>query len=155
MDFKKKIKIISILFSSIIFSQDIKISDVQNNIQFGPMVGDQTITFGVKNILEELIQDEGYDLNPNSNDSLLVEIAYYGKTRKEKNIAIYTKKENIVEIVAFAKINEKGKIIKATGVGKDMKSSLVILNNQGELKRSSINTALRKMCEQIIKKLKL
>jgi len=150
-----RIKIISILFSSIIFSQDIKISDVQNNIQFGPMVGDQTITFGVKNILEELVQDEGYDLNPNSNDSLLVEIAYYGKTRKEKNIAIYTKKENIVEIVAFAKINEKGKIIKATGVGKDMKSSLVILNNEGELKRSSINTALRKMCEQIIKKLKL
>lgn len=150
-----RIKIISILFSSIIFSQDIKISDVQNNIQFGPMVGDQTITFGVKNILEELIQDEGYDLNPNSNDSLLVEIAYYGKTRKEKNIAIYTKKENIVEIVAFAKINEKGKIIKATGVGKDIKSSLVILNNEGELKRSSINTALRKMCEQIIKKLKL
>ena len=49
-----RIKIISILFSSIIFSQDIKISDVQNNIQFGPMVGDQTITFGVKNILEEL-----------------------------------------------------------------------------------------------------
>ena len=38
---------------------------------------------------------------------------------------------------------------------KDMKSSLVILNNEGELKRSSINTALRKMCEQIIKKLKL
>jgi len=150
-----RIKIISILFSSIIFSQDIKISDVQNNIQFGPMVGDQTITFGVKNILEELVQDEGYDLNPNSNDSLLVEIAYYGKTRKQKNIAIYTKKENIVEIVAFAKINEKGKIIKATGVGKDMKSSLVILNNEGELKRSSINTALRKMCEQIIKKLKL
>lgn len=150
-----RIKIISILFSSIIFSQDIKISDVQNNIQFGPMVGDQTITFGVKNILEELVQDEGYDLNPKSNDSLLVEIAYYGKTRKEKNIAIYTKKENIVEIVAFAKINEKGKIIKATGVGKDMKSSLVILNNEGELKRSSINTALRKMCEQIIKKLKL
>ena len=150
-----RIKIISILFSSIIFSQDIKISDVQNNIQFGPMVGDQTITFGVKNILEELVQDEGYDLNPNSNDSLLVEIAYYGKTRKEKNIAIYTKKENIVEIVAFAKINEKGKIIKATGVGKDMKSSLVILNNEGELKRSSINTALRNMCEQIIKKLKL
>ena len=150
-----RIKIISILFSSIIFSQDIKISDVQNNIQFGPMVGDQTITFGVKNILEELVQDQGYDLNPNSNDSLLVEIAYYGKTRKEKNIAIYTKKENIVEIVAFAKINEKGKIIKATGVGKDMKSSLVILNNEGELKRSSINTALRKMCEQIIKKLKL
>lgn len=150
-----RIKIISILFSSIIFSQDIKISDVQNNIQFGPMVGDQTITFGVKNILEELVQDEGYDLNPKSNDSLLVEIAYYGKTRKEKNIAIYTKKENIVEIVAFAKINEKGKIIKATGIGKDMKSSLVILNNEGELKRSSINTALRKMCEQIIKKLKL
>lgn len=150
-----KRKIISILFCTTVLSQDIKISDVQNNIQFGPMVGEKSITFGVKNILEELVQDQGYDLNPNSKDSLLVEIAYYGRTRKQKNIAIYTKKENIVEIIAFAKINEKGKIIKATGIGKDLRSSMVILNNEGKLERSTINTALRKMCEQIIKKLKL
>lgn len=147
--------IVSLFISTYIFSQDIKISDVQNNIQFGPMVGEKSITFGVKNILEELVQDQGYDLNPNSSDSLQVELVYYGRTRKQKNIAIYTQKENIVEIIAFAKINQKGKVVKAVGIGKDLRSSMVILNNEGQLQRSTINTALRKMCEQIIKKLKL
>jgi len=147
--------IVSLFISTNIFCQDIKISDVQNNIQFGPMVGESSITFGVKNILEELVQDEGYDLNPNSKDSMIVELVYYGKTRKQKSIVLYTQKENIVEIISFAKINDNGKVIKAVGIGKDMRSSTVILNNEGELQRSTINTALRKMCEQIVKKLKL
>ena len=147
--------IVSLFISTNIFCQDIKISDVQNNIQFGPMVGESSITFGVKNILEELVQDEGYDLNPNSKDSMIVELVYYGKTRKQKSIVLYTQKENIVEIISFAKINDNGKVIKAVGIGKDMRSSTVILNNEGKLQRSTINTALRKMCEQIIKKLKL
>lgn len=119
------------------------------------MVGESSITFGVKNILEELVQDEGYDLNPNSKDSMIVELVYYGKTRKQKSIVLYTQKENIVEIISFAKINDNGKVIKAVGIGKDMRSSTVILNNEGKLQRSTINTALRKMCEQIVKKLKL
>jgi len=147
--------IVSLFISTNIFCQDIKISEVQNNIQFGPMVGESSITFGVKNILEELVQDEGYDLNPNSKDSMIVELVYYGKTRKQKSIVLYTQKENIVEIISFAKINDNGKVIKAVGIGKDMRSSTVILNNEGELQRSTINTALRKMCEQIVKKLKL
>lgn len=147
--------IVSLFISTNIFCQDIKISDVQNNIQFGPMVGESSITFGVKNILEELVQDEGYDLNPNSKDSMIVELVYYGKTRKQKSIVLYTQKENIVEIISFAKINDNGKVIKAVGIGKDMRSSTVILNNEGKLQRSTINTALRKMCEQIVKKLKL
>lgn len=147
--------IVSLFISTNIFCQDIKITDVQNNIQFGPMVGESSITFGVKNILEELVQDEGYDLNPNSKDSMIVELVYYGKTRKQKSIVLYTQKENIVEIISFAKINDNGKVIKAVGIGKDMRSSTVILNNEGNLQRSTINTALRKMCEQIVKKLKL
>ena len=71
----------SLVFSSIVFSQDISISDVQNSIQYGPLVGNRSITFGVKNILEEVVQDKGYDINPNSKDSLFVEIIYFGNKK--------------------------------------------------------------------------
>ena len=143
----------SLLFSTVLFSQDIKISDVQNNIQYGPLIGNRSITFGVKNILEEVVQDKGYDINPNSKDSLFVEIIYFGNKRTQTTAAIYTKKENIVEIIAIAKY--KNKSVKVKGVGKDIKSSFVILNNEGGFKQSSVSTALKKMCEKIIKKLKL
>ena len=74
----------SVLFSSIVFSQEIKISDVQNSIQYGPLVGNRSITFGVKNILEEVVQDKGYDINPRSNDSLYVDIIYFGNKRTQR-----------------------------------------------------------------------
>ena len=143
----------SVLFSSIVFSQEIKISDVQNSIQYGPLVGNRSITFGVKNILEEVVQDKGYDINPRSNDSLYVDIIYFGNKRTQTTAAIYTKKENIVEIIALAQY--KNKKIKVKGIGKDIKSSFVILNEEGDFKQSSVSTALKKMCEKIIKKLKL
>jgi uncharacterized lipoprotein YajG len=109
----------SFLFSTVLFSQDIKISDVQNSIQYGPLIGNRSITFGVKNILEEVVQDKGYDINPNSKDSLFVEIIYFGNKRTQTTAAIYTKKENIVEIIAIA--NYKNKSVKVKGVGKDIK----------------------------------
>lgn len=143
----------SLLFSTLVFSQDIKISDVQNSIQYGPLVGNRSITFGVKNILEEVVQDKGYDINPNSKDSLFVEIIYFGNKRTQTTAAIYTIKENIVEIIALAQY--KNKKIKVKGIGKDIKSSFVILNEEGDFKQSSVSTALKKMCEKIIKKLKL
>ena len=143
----------SLLFSTLVFSQDIKISDVQNSIQYGPLVGNMSITFGVKNILEEVVQDKGYDINPNSKDSLFVEIIYFGNKRTQTTAAIYTIKENIVEIIALAQY--KNKKIKVKGIGKDIKSSFVILNEEGDFKQSSVSTALKKMCEKIIKKLKL
>lgn len=143
----------SLLFSILAFGQDIKISDVQNSIQYGPLVGNRSITFGVKNILEEVVQDKGYDINPNSKDSLFVEIIYFGNKRTQTTAAIYTIKENIVEIIALAQY--KNKKIKVKGIGKDIKSSFVILNEEGDFKQSSVSTALKKMCEKIIKKLKL
>lgn len=143
----------SLLFSILAFGQDIKISDVQNSIQYGPLVGNRSITFGVKNILEEVVQDKGYDINPNSKDSLFVEIIYFGNKRTQTTAAIYTIKENIVEIIALAEY--KNKKIKVKGIGKDIKSSFVILNEEGDFKQSSVSTALKKMCEKIIKKLKL
>ena len=46
------------LFSFQVYAQDYySIADVQNNIALGPLAGNRDIAFGVKNILEEVIQD--------------------------------------------------------------------------------------------------
>jgi uncharacterized lipoprotein YajG len=61
-----------------LFSQEtIKIGEVTNNISMGPLAGNRDLAFGVKNILEEILQDKGLDLDPNSNKSIQIELLYF------------------------------------------------------------------------------
>ena len=46
-----------------VYSQEtIHIQEVTNNIVMGPFAGNRDLAFGVKNILEEIIQDKDYYL---------------------------------------------------------------------------------------------
>ena len=64
MKYIEGIKIISsLLFCVFISAQDIKIDNIKNSIQTGPLVNNRDVGFGLKNILEELVQDLDYNLN--------------------------------------------------------------------------------------------
>ena len=65
--------LLSLLFSYSVIGQELKIGEVKNNIVIGDLAGNRDLAFGVKSILEEVVQDVGYDLNPNSNNLLEVE----------------------------------------------------------------------------------
>jgi len=69
--------ILLMFISSLSYSQDIWVTDVKNLTISGPAVGNRDLTFGVRNILEEIIQDKDLELNPNSSAKLLVEIVYF------------------------------------------------------------------------------
>ena len=49
-----------------IVAKYIKINDIKNSIQTGPLVGNRNVGFGLKNILEEVVQDQDYNLNDKS-----------------------------------------------------------------------------------------
>ena len=68
-------------------SQEIQIGKVENKIVIGDLAGNRDLAFGVKSVLEEVIQDAGYDLNPNSKNLLEVELLYFDI---QKNICRYT-----------------------------------------------------------------
>ncbi|NDB55367.1 hypothetical protein EB169_06000, partial [archaeon] len=66
--------IILSLLPLFIFSQEIKIEEVKNSIVTLQYSNARSLTFGIKNILEELVQDEGWYLNDKSTNKLEVEL---------------------------------------------------------------------------------
>ena len=154
MTYIKKIKLISsLLFCVISTAQEIKINDIKNSIQTGSLVGNRDIGFGMKNILEELVQDYDYNLNDKSDNVLVVELIYFDVKRTQSNIALYSKSSSQTEIIAVAKYKKKK--VKVKGTPKDITTSLILLNEQGEFTQNSVSVALKKLSENIIKKLKL
>lgn len=154
MKYIKGIKIISsLLFCIVISAQDIKINDIKNSIQTGPLVGNRNVGFGLKNILEEVVQDQDYNLNDKSKNILNVELIYFDVKRTQSNIALYSKSSSQTEIIAIAKYKKKK--VKVKGTAKDITTSLILLNKQGKFTQNSVSVALKKLSENIIKKLKL
>lgn len=154
MKYIKGIKIISsLLFCIVISAQDIKINDIKNSIQTGPLVGNRNVGFGLKNILEEVVQDQDYNLNDKSKNILNVELIYFDVKRTQSNIALYSKSSSQTEIIAIAKYKKKK--VKVKGTAKDITTSLILLNEQGQFTQNSVSVALKKLSENIIKKLKI
>ncbi len=154
MKYIKGIKIISsLLFCIVISAQDIKINDIKNSIQTGPLVGNRNVGFGLKNILEEVVQDQDYNLNDRSENVLDVELIYFDVKRTQSNIALYSKSSSQTEIIAIAKYKKKK--VKVKGTAKDITTSLILLNEQGKFTQNSVSVALKNLSENIIKKLKL
>jgi len=147
------IAISSLLFTINVFCQEITIGKVSNKIIHGDLSGNRSLEFGVKNILEELVQDEGYYLVENSESILEVDLLYFGVVRKSTNAAVFSKTNNQVEIIAEARYNRKKVKVKATA--DNIITSTIVLNNGGTFNQQSVSVALKKVCEQIIKKIKL
>jgi hypothetical protein len=146
------IVIISSLISICANAQIIN-THVENKIVYGDLAGNRDLSFGVKNILDELVQDEGYDLSESSESILMVDLLYFDVIRKSTNAAIFSKTNNQVEIIAEAKFN--GKKIKVKSTADNIITSTIVLNNGGAFNQQSVSVALKKLCEQIINKLKL
>ncbi len=115
MKYIKGIKTVSsLLFCIVISAQDIKINDIKNSIQTGPLVGNRNVGFGLKNILEEVVQDQDYNLNDRSENVLDVELIYFDVKRTQSNIALYSKSSSQTEIIAIAKYKKKKVKVKGT-----------------------------------------
>lgn len=149
---KYAVIISSIFLPFFIYSQEIN-TTVSNKIVFGDLVGNRDLAFGVKNILDELVQDAGYDLNDNSESILVVDLLYFDVIRKSTTVGFATKTNNQVEIIAEAKFNNKKVKIKSTA--DNIITSTIVLNNGGTFNQQSVSVALKKLCEQLINKLKL
>ena len=52
--------------------ETVRIGDIENRIVLGPLANNRDLAFGVRNILEEVIQDKGLDLDEASSRTLKV-----------------------------------------------------------------------------------
>ena len=151
--------IFALIFSASVYSQEtIKIEEVTNNIVMGPFAGNRDLAFGVKNILEEVIQDRDYYLADNAPKSIKVELLYFDVKKNSAQLAVYGRKVDITQIVAGARLIIDGEIVKevnAKGTSKSISTSTLIIDDGGEFSQAGVSSALKKVCEQLINKLKL
>lgn len=147
------------LISLSTFAQDFyTIADVENNIALGPLAGNRNVAFGVKNILEEVIQDKGFDLGPNSSKQIRVSLLYFDVKKTNMQFAVYAKNSDVTEIIAQAELivnNKRKKKVVAKGTAKSISTATLIIDQGGKFSQANVSTALKKLCVDLIDKLKL
>ena len=136
----------------------IQIGDVNNKIQLGPFAGSRDLAFGVQSILEEVVQDKGYNLSYNAETQIQVDLLFFDIQKTKVQVAIYSKNTDEYQIIARAtlfKNGKKKKIATAKGVAKEVSTATFIIDKGGKFSNTNVSTALKKVCIQLIEKLKL
>ena len=78
-------------------TNEIWVESVVNKIQIGNLAGNRNLEFGVRNITEEFLQEKNFDLNPDSNQKLSIEIIYLDVLKTKSNVSVFHKdKESVV-----------------------------------------------------------
>lgn len=149
----------ALIMSTFSFAQsEVTIGQVTNKIVLGPFAGNRDLAFGVKNILEEVIQDEGHYLSPNSDLVVEVELLYFDVKKTSMQVAVYNKTVDETEIIAQAFLKENGKVKKkvtAKGTAKSSSVATLIIDKGGKFSQTDVSTSLKKVCEELIIKLKI
>jgi len=148
----------SFLFCFSVIGQEVKIGNIDNKIILGDLAGNRDLAFGVQNVLEEVVQDAGYDLNPNSSLEITVDILFFDVKKNNVQLAVYSKNTDIYTIVARAtllKNGKKKKQVTAKGQAKSISSATLVVDEGGQFSQANVSTAIKKLCEQLITKLKI
>jgi uncharacterized lipoprotein YajG len=150
--------LLSFLFSFSITAQEVKIGSINNKIILGDLAGNRDLAFGVQNVLEEVVQDAGYDLNPNSSSEITVDILFFDVKKNNVQLAVYSKNTDIYTIIARAtllKNGKKKKQVTAKGQAKSISTATLVIDEGGKFSQANVSTAIKKLCEQLITKLKI
>jgi len=78
--------------------KEIFVEKVENKVQIGAIAGNRNLEFGVKNILEEVLLEKEYGLNPNAPLKVKVDIIYLDVLTTKKNISVFHKNSEEVVI---------------------------------------------------------
>ena len=150
--------LLSFLFSFSLTAQEVKIGSIDNKIILGDLAGNRDLAFGVQNVLEEVVQDAGYDLNPNSSLEITVDILFFDVKKNNVQLAVYSKNTDIYTIIARAtllKNGKKKKQVTAKGQAKSISTATLVIDEGGKFSQANVSTAIKKLCEDLIEKLKL
>jgi len=135
---------------------EVWIDGVTNQVKIGKLAGNRNLEFGVKNILEEYVQENGYSLTQNANKKIKVEIVYLDVLTTKTNISVFHRDNAEVVIRLKGILYKDGKKVKEVMVeesSSEISMSTLIVDGGGKFNQTSLSNALKKGCEQIITKL--
>ena len=136
--------------------EHIWVESVTNNVKIGKLAGNRNLEFGVKNVLEEYLQDRGYDLTPSAPNKLQVQIVYLDVLTTKKNVSVFHKNEEEVVIRMKGILYKDGKKEKEVMVeesSSEISMSTLIVDQGGKFNQTSLSNALKKAADKLITKL--
>jgi len=136
--------------------EHIYVEKVTNKIVVGKLAGNRNLEFGVKNVLEEFLQEKGYDLSASSPYKLQVQIVYLDVLTTKKNISVFHSGEEKVVIRLKGTLTKDGKKEKELVVeesSSEVSMSTLIVDEGGSFNQTSLSNALKKASEKLINNL--
>jgi len=132
------------------------VESVTNEVKIGKLAGNRNLAFGVKNILEEFLQEKGYDLSESSPYKIKVQIVYLDVLTTKKNISVFHSGVEEVVIRLKGTLTKNGKKEKELVVeesSSEVSMSTLIVDEGGSFNQTSLSNALKKASEKLINKL--
>mgnify|MGYP006893625165 CR=1 FL=1 len=137
-------------------NEHVWVESVINNVKIGKLAGNRQLEFGVKNVLEEYLQEKGLDLSPSATQRLKVNIVYLDVLTTKTNISVFHKGEEEVVVRLQGILYKEGKKVKEVVVeesSSEISMSTLIVDEGGKFNQTSLSNALKKASDSLIKKL--
>ena len=134
-------------------------ADVQNNIKIGVLTNNKQLSLGIKNVVEEVLQDKGFELVEDKWDAdyiLDLEINYFDYEQTKSNLSVLHKDENAVVIKMRGLLSEQGKVIQDVSVvdqSSEIITSTGIIALDGKFGSAITRNAVKKTCVSVVAKL--
>jgi hypothetical protein len=141
------------------YSQSIFIDSVRNNIPTGPLTANKNLSFGVKNILAEVLQDKGLDLLPKKEEgelSLVTEIYFFDITQTNTGVSVFKKQNNTTVMGLKGSLYKNGKLVttkKVEEASSEVTMANLVIPEDGKPNQQSVSNVIKKACQALIDKL--
>jgi hypothetical protein len=132
------------------------VESVSNKIQIGTLAGNRNLEFGVRNIVEEFLQEANYELYSDSPQKLSIEILYLDVLKTKSNISIVHRDKESVVITLRGILYVNGKKIReviAQEESTEISMSTLIIDMGGNFNQQSLSNALKKSSESLVNQL--
>lgn len=131
------------------------LDSIQNKVKIGPMAGNRNIAFGVRNILEEYLQEKDIDISAKADRLLKVEIIFLDVLTTQSNLSVFHKSE------AQVIVRLKGSIINRTNnqliksaiaeqSASEISMSTLVVDTGGKLNQQNLSIAIKKSCDKLV-----
>lgn len=132
------------------------VEGVNNKVMIGKLAGNRNLSFGVKNILEEFLQEKGYNLSPSAPNKLQVDIIFLDVLTTKKNVSVFHKNDEEVVVRlkgVVTKNGKKGKDIIVEASSDEVSMSTLAIDEGGSFNQQSLSNAIKKACELLVKEI--
>lgn len=130
------------------------IGPVNNYLKVGTLAGNRSIEFGVKNILEEYLQEKEVSISPSAPQGIRIDIIYMDVLNTQSNLSVFHKGEAKVVIrLRGYLINTSNTILKtavAEQYATEVSMSTLVIDTGGKLNQQNLSQAIKKSCDQLV-----